>query len=275
MHRQNIVCPVSNCMEIVPTTKRHAPDMDWYRIMMNREETAALQERYQEVAERVRTAARVAGRAADDVTLVAVSKLHPAESIDVVAGMGQRVFGESYVQEALAKQETLHALDIEWHFIGHLQSKKARDVVGRFSLIHGVDNLKLAQNLQNRMAMLPVTGTGADASVQDILIQVNIGREAQKSGVAIEELHALADAVRQLPLLRLQGLMCMPPLHCTGDRARPFFAHLRQLKEQLEQHLGVVLPHLSMGMSQDFEQAVAEGATLVRVGTDIFGERTA
>lgn len=243
--------------------------------MMNNEESAALRLRFLEVREKIRAAARVAGRDENSVALVAVSKTHPAESIDVIASMGQTVFGESYVQEALSKQEALSHLSLDWHFIGHLQSKKAKDVVGRFSLIHGVDNIKLAQNLQNRMAMLPVTQTGAAVSVQDILIQVNIGREEQKSGVAIEDLFALAEAVTALPLLRLRGLMCMPPFHCVGEMASPFFAHLRELKDKLEQHLGVTLPHLSMGMSHDFEQAVAEGATLVRVGTDIFGERPA
>ncbi|UZP69162.1 YggS family pyridoxal phosphate-dependent enzyme [Desulfovibrio mangrovi] len=242
---------------------------------MNEQESGALVARYHEVRERIEGAVRKAGRDAGSVSLVAVSKTHPAESVEVVAGEGQVVFGESYVQEALAKQEELSRLPLEWHFIGHLQSKKARDVVGRFALIHGVDNLKLAQNLQNRMAMLPVTTTGADVSVQDILIQVNIGREPQKGGIAIEDLLPFAEDVVKLPQLRLRGLMCMPPFHCVGDLASPFFAHLRELKEQVERHVGMTLPHLSMGMSQDFEQAIAEGATLVRVGTDIFGERPA
>jgi len=243
--------------------------------MMSEQESGALAARYHEVRERIEMAARKAGRQPGSVSLVAVSKTHPAESVEVVAGEGQVVFGESYVQEALAKQECLSHLGLEWHFIGHLQSKKARDVVGRFALIHGVDNIKLAQNLQNRMAMLPVTSTGGDLSVQDILIQVNIGREPQKSGVAIEDLFSFAEDVIKLPQLRLRGLMCMPPFHCIGELASPYFAHLRELKEQVERHLGMALPHLSMGMSQDFEQAIAEGATLVRVGTDIFGERPA
>lgn len=252
--------------------------------MMDEKQAEALRQRFLEVSGRVRAAARASGRQEDAVALVAVSKTHPAEAVAVLAGMGQTLFGESYVQEALAKQEAVNSLvtslaggnagqQVQWHFIGHLQSKKAKDVVGKFSLIHAVDSLKLAQNMQNRLAMLPVTQTGAPAGVQDVLIQVNIGREAQKSGVAIEDAASLAEAVAQMPLLRLQGFMCMPPFHCTGDMATPFFAHLRTIRDDVERRLGLTLPHLSMGMSHDFEQAIGQGATLVRVGTDIFGTR--
>ncbi len=243
--------------------------------MMQPEEATALRQRFAEVRERVREATRRAGRQEDSVTLVAVSKLHPAASIACIAGEGQVDFGENYVQEALAKQDALAGLPIRWHCIGHLQSKKAKDVAGRFCLIHAVDNLKLAQNLQNRMAMLPVGQTDGALRVQDILIQVNIGNEAQKSGVAIAALPELVEAVAQLPLLRVCGVMGMPPFHCVGDLATPFFERLRELRDATERRLGVALPHLSMGMSQDFEQAIAQGATLVRVGTDIFGSRPA
>lgn len=250
--------------------------------MMEEKQAAALRQRFLEVRDRVRAAARASGRQEDAVALVAVSKTHPAEAVAELAALGHTLFGESYVQEALAKQEAVCSLmggeagrQVQWHFIGHLQSKKAKDVVGRFSLIHAVDSLKLAQNMQNRLAMLPVTQTGAPAGVQDVLIQVNIGREPQKSGVAIEDAASLAEDVAQMPLLRLQGFMCMPPFHCTGDMATPFFEHMRTIRDAVEHRLGMPLPHLSMGMSHDFEQAIAQGATLVRVGTDIFGTRDA
>lgn len=229
--------------------------------------------RYAAVQERVAQATRKAGRNPKEVTLIAVGKKHPAQATEIISRLGHKTFGENYVQEVLHKQEELSHLAIEWHYIGALQSKKAKDVVGRFSLIHTVDRLKLAQNLQKRMEMLPASGINATAPVQDILLQVNISNEEQKAGVSRKELVALGEAVMEMPQIHLCGLMCMPPAAETGELSRPYFSELKTLRDSLEKALGITLPHLSMGMSQDFEQAIEEGATLVRIGTDIFGPR--
>ena len=232
---------------------------------MNPSETAALGERLEAVRGRLAGAARIAGRKPEDVRLIAVSKLHPVEAILAAYGFGQRVFGENYVQEALAKQEVLPDLDVEWHCIGHVQTNKAKDVTGRFALIHTVDTLKFAETLARRLP--------EDIPVQRVLLQVNIGNEPQKAGVDEHDLPSLAEAVLALPRLEVRGLMCLPPFFDDGEAARPYFARLRELRDDLEARLGIKLPELSMGMSGDCVQAVEEGATLVRVGTDIFGPR--
>lgn len=246
-----------------------------------------LVERFENVHRRLADAARNAGRLVEDITLVAVSKFHPANSIATIAQVGHMQFGENYVQEALRKQEELRALGLQWHFIGHIQTNKAKDVAGRFALIHTVDSLRLAQSLQKGMQRtLSASCTcsenhGADsahsasgsAPKQDILLQVNIGDEPQKSGIAPADVASLAEAVQELSFLRLCGLMCLPPFFDDGEAARPYFARMQRLKEDLEQRLGYALPYLSMGMSGDFVQAIEEGATIIRVGTDIFGSR--
>ncbi len=233
-----------------------------------------LLERLETVRRRLRKAALDAGRKPEDVALVAVSKTHPPEAIAAAHALGQVEFGENYVQEVLAKQETLQGLNLRWHFIGHLQSNKAKFVAGRFGLIHTVDSIKLAQNVHKYQGQYLDEGKiPAGSGPQEILIQVNIGEEEQKGGVAIAGLSELAVYVLELEHLRLTGLMCIPPLNLNAEETRPYFARLRGLRDELEDELGVKLPHLSMGMSQDFAEAVAEGATLVRVGTDIFGRR--
>ncbi len=224
-----------------------------------------LADRAAKVREDLAEAAQRAGRKAEDVTLVAVSKLHPASSIRELAEWGQVDFGENYVQEAVAKQEELADLDVKWHFIGGLQSNKAKFVGGKFGLVHSVDSRKLAQALHKKASELGV--------VQDILLQVNIAGEVQKSGITVENLHLLADEVMEMENVRLVGLMTMPPFFDEPERARPIFARLRELRETLEKQLGESLPHLSMGMTGDFVPAVEEGATLVRIGTRIFGQR--
>ena len=231
-----------------------------------------MSDRQRELAERaaqalddLAAAARRAGREPGDVTLVAVSKRHAAEDIRALALEGQTDFGENYVQEAVAKQETLADLKVRWHFIGGLQSNKARFVAGNFALVHSVDSLKLATALHKKAAALGV--------VQEVLLQVNVAGEAQKSGVAPEALVELAEGCMALDGVRLTGLMTMPPFFDDPERARPVFARLRELRDELETGLGTSLPHLSMGMTGDFVPAVEEGATLVRIGTRIFGER--
>ena len=232
-------------------------------IMSDRKQELA--ERTAQVKEDLANAARKAGRNVEDVTLVAVSKLHPGSDIRALSESGQMDFGENYVQEAVGKQEELSDLDVNWHFIGGLQSNKAKFVAGNFGLVHSVDSRKLAQALHKKASGLGV--------VQDILLQVNIAGEAQKSGITVENLPVLADEVMEMEGVRLVGLMTMPPFFDEPERARPVFSQLRQLKETLEKQLGEKLPHLSMGMTGDFVPAVEEGATLVRIGTRIFGVR--
>lgn len=220
--------------------------------------------RWEQVCADMALAAMRSGRTAQDVRLVAVSKYHPAESVAALYQAGQRVFGENYVQEALTKREAL-PVDIEWHFIGHLQTNKVRQVVGCFDLLHGVDSLKLAQSLQNKAAALGMR--------QKILVQVNLAREPQKSGIAPDQLPKLAEYLLSASDLDWQGLMLMPPIFDDPEGARPYFAALRQLRESLTRQYGILLPELSMGMTGDFVAAIEEGATMVRVGTRIFGER--
>lgn len=232
---------------------------------MHPSECAALGERLEAVRERLAHAARNAGRAPETIRLIAVSKLHPAEALLTATTFGQRLFGENYVQEALAKQDELIGTDIEWHFTGRVQTNKAKDVTGRFALIHTVDSVKLAETLARRLP--------ENIARQGILLQVNIGDEPQKAGVNRADLPALAEAVLTIPRLDVRGLMCLPPVFDAGEGARPWFSRLRELRDQLESRLGVKLPELSMGMSGDCVQAVEEGATFVRIGTDIFGLR--
>ncbi|WP_028576600.1 YggS family pyridoxal phosphate-dependent enzyme [Desulfomicrobium escambiense] len=227
-------------------------------------EAAEMRQRWCEVLERMAAAARTAGREAGDVRLVAVSKLHPADAVRALYEAGQREFGENYVQEAEAKMAVLPP-EISWHFIGHLQTNKARNVVGRFSLIHGVDSLKLARSLHDRARAMDL--------VQDVLVQVNLAGESRKSGILEGDLPPLAEFLAGSAHLQWRGLMLMPPFFDDPERARPWFARLRGLAESLRAGFGLPLPDLSMGMTGDFEAAIEEGATLVRIGTRIFGER--
>ncbi|MBQ3059273.1 MAG: YggS family pyridoxal phosphate-dependent enzyme [Desulfovibrio sp.] len=230
---------------------------------------ADLVHRYSLVQERLEAACLAAGRKRSEVTLVAVSKLHTAEAVAAVAAVGQIDFGENYVQEALQKREALRGserISIRWHMIGHVQSRKAAQVAGTFALIHSMDSRRLADGMERRLAV--------EEKRQPVLIEVNVGAEPQKSGVLVQDLPALAEHLcMACPHLELRGLMCLPPVFDAGEAARPYFAQLRQLRDDLRVRLNLSLPELSMGMSGDFEAAVAEGATMVRIGTDIFGPR--
>ena len=230
----------------------------------------ALRARYASVLERVAEAVAAAGRRSEEVRLVAVSKLHPAGDVAEVAAAGQVDFGENYVQEALEKRSLLQAQglcgDVRWHMIGHVQSRKAGQVAGAFALIHTLDSVKLADALEKRAAALGV--------VQPVLCEINVGEEPQKAGIMADALPELEEHVlARCPHLEMQGLMCLPPVFDAGEAARPYFARLYRLREDMRARTGLPLPHLSMGMSGDFAAAVAEGATLVRIGTDIFGPR--
>lgn len=223
---------------------------------------------YGRVQEKLDAACARYGRNPRDVLLIAVSKLHAPADMAVIARAGQIDFGENYVQEALAKMDLFKSgyPELRWHMIGHVQSRKAAKIAGKFTLVHTIDSLGLADAFQRRL--------GADQLIQDCLIEVNIADEPQKSGVATGGLEKLgAHILENCPRLRLRGLMCLPPVFDSGDAARPYFGRLRELRDRLEPQLGVPLPELSMGMSGDFEAAVAEGATIVRIGTDIFGPR--
>jgi len=222
----------------------------------------AIADRLEAVRRRLAEAERQAGRPAGSAGLVAVGKTWPARALAEAHACGQRDFGENYLQEALAKQDELQGLDIVWHFIGPIQSNKTRPLAERFDWVHGVDRLKIAQRLsEQRPAGLPPL---------NLCIQVNVSGESSKSGVALAELKPLAEAVAGLPRIRLRGLMAIPAPSEDFDEQRRAFRDLRLALEGLGME---GLDTLSMGMSHDLEAAVLEGATLVRVGTAIFGER--
>uniref|UniRef100_A0A7C4MMU0 Pyridoxal phosphate homeostasis protein n=1 Tax=Desulfatirhabdium butyrativorans TaxID=340467 RepID=A0A7C4MMU0_9BACT len=219
------------------------------------------------IRERMQRSALLAGRRPEEVRLVAVSKTVPADRIREAAAAGLRIFGENYIQEARDKAGALCDLPIEWHFIGHLQTNKAKYAVRQFALIHSVDSARLLAEIDREAQKF--------GKVQDILIQVNIAGEATKSGVEPDELYALLEAAAAHSHVRVVGLMTMPPYSEEPEVVRPVF---RSLKTLAERYTGVVpgidLRELSMGMSGDFEVAISEGATLVRIGTAIFGERS-
>ncbi|MDD5299670.1 MAG: YggS family pyridoxal phosphate-dependent enzyme [Gallionella sp.] len=218
----------------------------------------------QAVRNAVAAAAAVAGRVPDDITLLAVSKTFPPEAVREAYHAGQTAFGESYVQEALGKIEALRDLPLEWHFIGPIQSNKTRAIAENFAWVHGVDRLKIAERLSaQRPLNLPPL---------NICLQVNVSGEDSKSGVAPDEAAGLAQAVARLPQLRLRGLMAIPAPSDDVAAQHPPFAQLRKLRDQLNRQ-GLTLDTLSMGMSHDLAAAVMEGATIVRVGSAIFGER--
>ncbi len=233
---------------------------------------ADLAARLQAVRERIHAAARAAGRDPGEITLLAVSKTFPAESVLEAMLAGQRAFGENYAQEALAKMASLDALLAlrggatapQWHFTGPLQSNKTRAIAGNFDWVHGVDRLRIAQRLSE--ARDPARGP------LQVCIQVNVGGEQTKGGVSPGEAQALADALVRLPGLRLRGLMTIPRPSDDPAAQRAQFRVLRDLREQLCAK-GLALDTLSMGMSDDLESAIAEGSTLVRIGRAIFGER--
>jgi pyridoxal phosphate enzyme (YggS family) len=228
----------------------------------------AIQERLAAVGDRLRAAAVRVGRDPAGVALVAVSKHHPAAAVRAAYDAGQRRFGENYGQELRDKAAALTGLPgLTWHFIGPLQRNKVKYVVGTAALVQSVDSLELLDELEHRAA-----ARGIDV---DCLVEVNIAGEATKSGVDLEEVAELLDGFAPRPHLRCRGLMTMPPFVDDPEEARPYFRALRELRDRLAAtpRRGVELAELSMGMTQDFEVAVEEGATIVRVGTAIFGAR--
>ena len=224
-------------------------------------------ENVERVRERIQSACRRSGRAIQDVRLVAVSKTKPAEAIRQAYAAGLREFGENRVQEAAAKRQKLEDLDAAWHLIGHLQSNKAKQACRLFDWIHSVDSLHLAQKIDREAAAL--------GRKMPALIEVHLGEEESKFGVKEDDLARMVEGIAALPALELRGLMTLPPFFDDPENARPFFCRLRELADRIAaRHLpGVQMRELSMGMSHDFEVAIEEGATIIRVGTAIFGER--
>ena len=218
----------------------------------------------QAVITRIEDAARQFGRNPDGISLLAVSKTWPASDVREAALAGQKLFGENYVQEGIDKARSLESLGLEWHFIGPLQSNKTRPVAETFDWVHAVDRLKIAERLsEQRPENLPAL---------QVCIQVNVSGEQTKSGVSLDETAALAHRVAALPRIRLRGLMAIPQFVEDFAEQRMAFRRLREAFEKLNKE-GLSLDTLSMGMSHDLEAAIAEGATMVRVGTAIFGER--
>jgi pyridoxal phosphate enzyme (YggS family) len=221
-------------------------------------------ENLERVCEEVRQAAIKAARAVDQIELVAITKTHPAERVREAVQAGHRLFGESRVQEARAKIPELPS-NLRWHFVGHLQKNKIRHALPLFELFHGVDSFGLAQEMSRIAA--------EEGMHPRMLLEINVAEEGSKFGFRAETLRAEIESLLALPRLSIEGLMCIPPLAEEAEASRKFFVQLRELRNSLEKEFDVKLPHLSMGMTQDFWIAVEEGATLVRVGTAIFGER--
>jgi hypothetical protein len=219
-----------------------------------------------EIRARINAACQRCQRDPGSVRLVAVSKTHPAASVDEAAAAGQKLFGENYVQEFATKAEEVSA-PVQWHFIGSLQSNKVKYLVGRVTMIHSVDRLSLAEELDRQWGKLGQT--------LGILIEVNLGDEESKGGASADAAIELVRHVATLPHLQICGLMALPPYREDAEAVRPYFRRLRELSERIaaDNIAGVVMRELSMGMSHDFEVAIEEGATLVRVGTAIFGSR--
>ena len=252
----------------------------------------ALAQRIERVQERIAAAARRAGRDPAEVTLVAVSKMQSAETVAAAYAAGLRLFGENRVEEAGPKAAAVARLlapapPPAWHMIGHLQSRKAADVLPWASMIHSVDSVKLAGRLSRAIQVASDERSGIEASAGlsgqpaqpakasiPILLEINVAGEESKYGFAPADLPAAVEAIAELPGLRIEGLMTMAPIVPDPEHARPVFAALRRLRDDLARRFSALeLRHLSMGMTDDFEVAIAEGATLVRIGRAIFGEQ--
>jgi pyridoxal phosphate enzyme (YggS family) len=219
-------------------------------------------QKIQEIEQRLARACERAGRKREEVLLLGASKYANAEKIREAYQCGVRAFGESRAQDFLKKFEELKDLPIDWHFIGNLQTNKVKYIIDKVSLIHSLDRPSLAEEIQKRAERL--------GKVQDVLIEVNVGKEETKGGVYEEDLEKLFEYCLSLKNLRVLGLMAIPPYKENPEEVRPYFVKLRKLKEKLEDLYKIKLPHLSMGMSGDFEVAVEEGATIVRIGSAIF-----
>jgi pyridoxal phosphate enzyme (YggS family) len=227
----------------------------------------AIPEKLSNIRERIDAAAQKSGRRAEDVSLVAVSKTHPAEAIRAAFEAGLRHFGENRVQEWEGKCGAVQDLSATWHLVGHLQSNKAARAAKLFDSVDSLDDLALAKRLDRARS------ESAPGKKLRVLIEVRLAPEETKTGVLPDQLSSLAEHALQLPYLDVGGLMCIPPFLEDPEKVRPYFRQLRELRDSLAPQLGRPLPVLSMGMSHDFEAAIEEGATEVRIGTAIFGAR--
>ena len=227
-------------------------------------ETNDLGNNYRSVVERIRAAEKNSRRKSGSVELIAVGKLHTAEAIRQLAEYGQKAFAENFVQEAISKQQQLSDVDIEWHFIGSIQSNKTRDIANHFSWVHSVDRFKIARRLSDQRAEI--------LSPLNICLQVNLQGEESKSGVSRAQLLPMLEQMRDLPRITVRGLMIVPKPVSDPSQQREVFGQLRELLEEANRS-GYSLDTLSMGMTADLEQAIAEGATHVRIGTALFGLR--
>lgn len=226
---------------------------------------SSIAENLDRVREQIAAAATKSGRPANDIELVAITKTHATEKVREAIEAGQTLLGESRVQEARAKIPELPA-NIRWHFVGHLQKNKVRQALPLFEMIHSVDSLALARDI-NRIA--------EDQGLYPrALLEVNVAGEGNKFGFAPNKLREQMEEVLELPRLSIEGLMCIPPMGDEAEASREYFVDLRKLRDSLEKEFNLKLPHLSMGMTNDFPIAIEEGATMVRVGTAIFGERS-
>jgi len=230
---------------------------------------SGLHDRFADIRTRIETAARASGRSAEEITLVAITKTHPVETLKTALELGMHDLGENRVQEAEDKITNLGRNAARWHLVGHLQANKARRAVGLFDLIHSLDSVALAQRL-DRMCV------EENRESLDVLVQVDLGGEATKTGIEPAQLPLLLATMKECPRLRLTGLMTLPPYFENPDCSRPFFKTLRELRYELhaQGHFSSGKGELSMGMSHDFEVAIEEGATMIRVGTALFGERS-
>jgi pyridoxal phosphate enzyme (YggS family) len=226
---------------------------------------SSIAENLDRVREQIASAVAKSERSVDEVELVAITKTHPVEKVREAIEAGQILFGESRVQEARVKIPEVSS-NIRWHFVGHLQKNKVRQALPLFEMIHSVDSLALAQDI-TRIAE-------EEGLYPRVLLEVNVAGEGSKFGFVPENLHEQMEALLALPRLSIEGLMCIPPLAAEAEDSRKFFVHVREVRDSLEKEFNVKLPQLSMGMTQDFAIGIEEGATLVRVGTAIFGERS-
>ena len=218
----------------------------------------------QKIQNRISDAAEKAGRSPDEIRLIGASKRQSSELIELFHQAGLMATGENFVQEAIDKQQTLACLNLEWHFIGHIQSNKTQAIAKNFSWVHGVDRLKIARRLANHADPLRPL---------QVLVQLNVDDEASKSGVTPEQFGPLCDAISELDNIRLRGLMVIPKPRDDEHAQREPFAVAMQCLQKTNQRYGLNMDSLSMGMSNDLEAAIAEGSTMVRVGTDLFGSR--
>jgi pyridoxal phosphate enzyme (YggS family) len=234
---------------------------------MNKETMShsTIAENFEVIRQRIATACERCGRAADSAALLAVSKTFPAETVRAAVEAGQILFGENRVQEAADKIPQLPE-KLEWHLIGHLQKNKIRKALPLFPVIHSIDSLKLAQQVDRVAAELGL--------FPKVYLQVNIADDGAKFGFTVEQIEQQLDTLLDLEKLEIQGLMTIPAFTPEAEDSRKFFADLRELRDRLENKSGIPLPGLSMGMSHDFEVAIEEGATIVRVGSSLFGKRT-